>query len=239
MKTKRFIALFLAFAMMAMAGSIAATATGNTPNGDLSYEDGGKIYVQDAKVYALEQQKLNEAQQLRQQLQLSRAYFIKVLNVPCFQQETSYWCGPATVKQVEHYLKNRSDTQASYAKALGTTTAGTDMTAIATYLNSNVNRWYTYSSIGSRTTWEDMIIWGMQNNLPAVLDIKTTNVNNIPYNSEGHFVNTSGIDYISASHWDNWVRITDPFGVALGNRWYTAADLYSANNAHWRKAMIW
>ena len=56
---------------------------------------------------------------------------------------------------------------------------------------------------------------------------------------EGHILNTSGYD------WEDWeIRVTDPFdqgnrGVTIGNTWHPADGVWSANQAHFRKAMIW
>lgn len=88
---------------------------------------------------------------------------------PWFKQQNGYYCGPATVKQVLHYINNVSSTQDTYASELGTTSAGTDMTGIPGVLNSHISGYeYNYYDIGTAATylygannahWRKAIIW--------------------------------------------------------------------------------
>ncbi|OLS02459.1 C39 family peptidase [Tissierella creatinophila] len=161
----------------------------------------------------------------------------RTLSVPVFKQENGYYCGPATVKQVRHFIKGSSHSQSYYAGELKTSTSGTDMTVLSNYLKNNVKSNYIYASIGSYDSWMSKVNYGMRNSMPAVLDINTKNVSAFPYESIGHFVNTSGYDTKNGPGVK--VRITDPNGPGLGNRWYNARDVYNANNNHFRKAMIY
>ena len=47
----------------------------------------------------------------------------QTLNVPTFQQETSYWCGPACIKQSIHYINGSSASQSTYASSMGTSSS--------------------------------------------------------------------------------------------------------------------
>ncbi|WP_350275293.1 C39 family peptidase [Kribbella sp. HUAS MG21] len=72
-------------------------------------------------------------------------------------QEKGYWCGPATFQSVDWADDNQKDTQASWAKDLGTTTSGTAISAMVkqtnlktawpksagTYIVQNVSNWNT------------------------------------------------------------------------------------------------
>lgn len=158
--------------------------------------------------------------------------------VTYFIQDNEYYCGPATVKQVLHYINGSSLSQDSYAQSLGTTEAGTDMTRIVDVLNSNQSsKTYTYASIGTQTNWELMVKHSTYWGTPAIIDINTSDYSSdFLYASTGHFVNISGYDYSSATH---KVQITDPYWVNPGNHWYDSSVLYGANNAHFRKAIIW
>jgi len=209
-------------------------------DGDLTYEEGAQPYVETAKDLEVKEEKDRAIAKWILLGDPNNVYY--TLSVPVYEQINSYYCGPATVKQVVQYLKSSSKTQQQYAQALGTTTSGTDMTRIPSVLNSEIgSRWYyIYSSIGSYGNWTDKIIYCASNGIPVVLDINTTSVPAFPYNSSGHFVNTSGVDFrILSSGTRSKVRITDPWGPGLGNRWYNASDLYAANNNRWRKAFIW
>jgi len=99
--------------------------------------------------------------------------------------------------------------------------------------------WYSYDSIGDFNSWFRKVRASLRTfNRPAVLDINTNSIAAFPYNSSGHFVNVSGYEVLN--HYNTHVvRITDPWTPGLGNRWYTARQLYDANNAHFRKAIIW
>lgn len=156
------------------------------------------------------------------------------LAMPWFKQQNGHYCGPATVKQVLQYLNGVSLSQDDYAKELGTTTAGTDMTRIPGVLNAHLDGIeYEYADIGTAATWLTMVRTGLYNNKPAILDINTDDNYDFPYRSSGHFVNISGYDGVKAK-----VRITDPNDKSQ-HAWYTVSSLYNVNHAHWRKAIIW
>lgn len=168
----------------------------------------------------------------------------RTCKVPVFEQINGYYCGPATLKQVIHFINGSSLSQSQYATKLGTTTAGTDMTVIRTVLNEEISglsyKYYTFSSFDS---WFIRVRASIDYNFPAILDIDTRHVSAFPYNSSGHYVNVSGYDVyrdMQGPEYDtHLVRITDPWGPGLGNRWYESNDLYTANSNHWRSAIIW
>jgi len=70
-------------------------------------------------------------------------------------QEKGYWCGPATFQSIDWADDNQKDTQASWAKDLGSTTSGTAISAMVkqtnlktawpksagTYIVQNVSHW--------------------------------------------------------------------------------------------------
>ncbi|WP_272948531.1 C39 family peptidase [Kribbella sindirgiensis] len=72
-------------------------------------------------------------------------------------QEKGYWCGPATFQSIDWADDNQKDTQASWAKDLGSTTSGTAISAMVkqtnlktawpksagTYIVQNVANWNT------------------------------------------------------------------------------------------------
>lgn len=159
-----------------------------------------------------------------------------VIGVPVFEQEEDWYCAPATVKQILHYLNGTSDSQLSYATTLGTDeNTGTNMTLIDDLLRDESSENYVYYEIADYDHWISKVIDGIDNGKPAVLDINTVGISAFPYHYAGHYVNTSGYDFRFGSK----VRITDPWTDGLGNRWYDADDVYDANMAQWRQAMIW
>jgi hypothetical protein len=50
-------------------------------------------------------------------------------------QERSYWCGPATMQSIDWGNDHHRETQASWARLLGTTTAGTSITSLVRLTN--------------------------------------------------------------------------------------------------------
>ncbi len=232
-------------------------------NGDISLKEGAEVYIQseeDSQLYnkkmriiELENQNniLNkEIPTSDSKINLGADYSIrgvvidpgddpqlpntKTISVPVFKQETNYWCGPATTKQVIHYIKGYSSSQGTYANLLNTTNDGTVMSVIDDVLRSKTGKNYIYSSIGSYDSWFYKVKYGINTYMPSVMDINTQNVSSWPYSTSGHYVNTSGYDVNNQS-----VRITDPYWKGLGNKWYNSHNVYSANNNHWRKAIIW
>jgi len=92
---------------------------------------------------------------------------LKTISVTGFEQERNYWCGPATTKQVLHFLNGSSQTQTYYAGKLGTTTDGTDFSLIDDVLNNHQTKnTYVYSDYDSTEflSWKTAMIlsidWG-------------------------------------------------------------------------------
>ncbi|MCR1898492.1 C39 family peptidase [Irregularibacter muris] len=215
-------------------------------DGDLTYEEGGKAYIlteEDEKLLEEKNQEILKFNDNKNNDNILQPMYYpdgeyRELSVPVFKQANGYYCGPATVKQVTHFIKGSSSSQSYYAGKLGTTKAGTDMTVIANYLKNNVKSNYVYASIGTFDAWMNKVNYGMKNKMPGVIDINTKNISAFPYDTDtGHFVNMSGYDTKFGPGVK--VRITDPFGPGLGNRWYNARDVYNANNNHFRRAIIW
>ncbi|MBN3554020.1 C39 family peptidase [Fictibacillus nanhaiensis] len=170
----------------------------------------------------------------------------RAISVPSFKQETSYWCGPATTKQVLHYLNGSSSSQSTYASGLGTTTAGTDFSKIDDYLNSKQSKNnYIYSSGNSYSTWSDRIDYSLSKSVPApvVLDLEIYPSYMPKYTTHiaGHILNVSGEDSRNSPV---QIRLTDPYdqgsrGVTLGNVWHPHKGVYDANMDHFRQAILW
>ena len=163
----------------------------------------------------------------------------RTINVPIFQQERVYWCGPATARQVMHFLTGSAREQAYFTNALGTRQGiGSDVHDVGTIINRRVS-WAGYLNTHANRGiehWANSIRFSIDRGVPAILTIRTTGVAAFPYNSKGHIVNVSGYELPAEGVRDwhpaswAWIRIADPHhGVGLGNRWYTAADLFHAH----------
>lgn len=170
----------------------------------------------------------------------------RTIAVTPFKQETNYWCGPATTKQMLHFINGSSQSQSYYAGKLGTTTDGTDFSLIDNVLNDHQStNTYTYRDFTSSDfdTWKSIMILTIDWSKPAALDLKITSQNMPLYTSPvaGHILNNSGYDLATS---DKRIRLTDPFdqggrGVTHGNVWHPFEGVWKANQAHFRKAVIW
>lgn len=121
-------------------------------------------------------------------------YYITIA-VPYFMQPNGYYCGPATTKQTIHYLTGTSADQGTIAKALRTTKAGTDGMFIIDYLNDNQNAVYYISATpASDQAMQDRLYDGLSYYHSApILRLKMTTEQGWRYNSDGHFMNVSGL----------------------------------------------
>ena len=227
---KKIISAVLVLSLM-MAFSVSALAAAYV-NGDLSYDEGGKVYVPTPEDEAIRAAILNSPA-------LFSPIFVKTLNVTAFLQDNGHYCGPATVKQTLHYINGNSSSQSTYATALGTTTAGTDMTVIPCVLNNNQSSHdYVYSSFSNISTWITYLRSALSANVPAIADINT--IGSVwPYETTGHFVNLSGLNYDSEDGPGlNTVLVTDPYQPGFGNHWYSMTTVYNVNANHSRSAII-
>ena len=165
----------------------------------------------------------------------------KTLNVPVFEQENGHFCGPATTKQVAHYMTGSSHSQQYIADTIGTTSSGTTMAYILYYLNGKKGLNYTYDQgiANDYTTWLNAIYSGINNSKPAIIIVKDSSGSVLPYSTNGHYINSSGVD---SKYSSNKIRITDPWTPGLGNKWYYASDIHMLNyndTYSWRRALIW
>lgn len=163
------------------------------------------------------------------------------LQVPVYEQEKNYYCGPATVKQVTQFVTGSSHSQDYIAKVMGTSSEGTTMAYMTKYLNDVKGLGYVYDTgiTDSYSVWLDAIFSSIRNSKPAIIIVSDPRGNVLPYKTTAHFVNSSGIDTKYSS---NKLRITDPWTPGLGNKWYYSSDIYTLNHNDvftWRRALIW
>lgn len=250
MKKRHVASFLLAGAFLVNGGfQVSASETGDNPNDvpDVPTEDQLKALEEKenaVKVMMKEKAKNSSAKDGSTINYLPDGYY-KTLGVPSFEQITSYYCGPATVKQVLHYLNGASSSQGTYASQLGTTSDGTVFSLVDDVLNKNQSKNnYVVAKIGTYDSWSSKVQYALDRNYPAVLDLKIDPSYMPKYTRPiaGHILNVSGVDskYTSPAQ----VRLTDPFdqdnrGVTLGNIWHPHKGVYNANNAHFRQEIIY
>ena len=115
--------------------------------------------------------------------------------VPYFRQDEDWFCGPATTKQTIHFLTGSSEDQGSIAEDLGTTLEGTIGVNIVTYLNARQNAvYYVIATPASDQAMQDRLYDGLSNyHSTPILRLKMTTEQGWRYNSDGHFMNVSGL----------------------------------------------
>lgn len=225
--------------VMALVMMFSIVASAEEINGDMTIEEGAQVYIESDQDRELRERKEAEIQSGVSVCSTTSEYTL--LNVTVFMQENGYYCGPATVKQVVHYIMGTSGTQSYYAGQLGTTEDGTDMTKIPGVLNAAIGEeYFVYDPIDSKDEWMTEISRSIALGRPAILDINTTALTAVfPYSTTGHFVNLSGEDAITTDGDGYYFRIADCSRLVGAHSWYTKDDLYQANYNHFRKAYIW
>lgn len=159
-----------------LASDKAVIAKSEHVDGDLSPEEGAKPYKPSKKDIEMLEKKSLELKSLESKSgKNSLASINQILNVPVFRQINGYYCGPATVKQVLHYLNGWSLSQEEYGAMLGTTSAGTNMTDIPRVLNANQSKaYYMYQEINNFTDWYVRVDFDITRGNPVIIDIKAT-----------------------------------------------------------------
>jgi len=215
-------------------------------DGDLTIEEGASPHTPSAVEKAAEANKTKEATDFANKLQkefaTTKAASTSVtLKMVAYKQEYTYYCGPATVKEVVQYFKGTSSSQAFYATKLGTISAGTVMTNIPGVLRTYTGKNYIYSEgITSVSTWQAWLLLDITHQSykwPVVLDIATTK-DFWPYKTSGHYVAVSGLVYTGSTVNNVYICDCHP---SYTNAYYNATrdKAFKANVSHWRKAMVW
>lgn len=123
-----------------------------------------------------------------------RALLATDLGMKYFKQQTHYYCGPATAYQTIYFHNGSSPSQDTIAKALGTTTAGTDGTRIPKYVNTQLDRveYFIYNVGTDKEGMRYAIDTDMRSGYPAMLRVKIQGTTKFGYTTTGHFLNVGG-----------------------------------------------
>lgn len=122
-----------------------------------------------------------------------RAFFATDLGMKYFKQQTHYYCGPATAYQTIYFHNGSSPSQDTIAKALGTTTAGTDGTRIPKYVNTQLDRVeYFIYQVNNEDGMRSAIDTDMRSGYPAMLRVCIQGTTDFGYTTNGHFLNVGG-----------------------------------------------
>lgn len=122
--------------------------------------------------------------------------FDKRVNVPTFRQETSYWCGPACIKQSVHCINGSSDSQSTYASSMGTTSKdGTYVYKMVNELNKRQSSFtykYEYISNLALDKFKTRIMVSAASDKPIIFHCNTKYLYMYNGASLGHYITGSG-----------------------------------------------
>ncbi|KAF0208256.1 MAG: C39 family peptidase [Actinomycetota bacterium] len=165
---------------------------------------------------------------------------------PTHYQEKSYYCGPASAQIIDDYWGTCA-TQATIAKYLGTTTAGTDFSKVDNAINAYAGQDYAYSGgCATDSDFVNRVTYGLSTRrhpMVADLNIHGGSMGNYVYDHPGHIVPLEAYDWRYGT-----VRLNDPYdeqswrsggGATGGHRTYSYLQVADALQAHWRQAVVY
>ncbi|HYO61614.1 MAG TPA: C39 family peptidase, partial [Actinomycetota bacterium] len=172
------------------------------------------------------------------------SYTHYLTSVPYYLQERSYWCGPATTRQIAGFFNSSPPSQTFMADKLGTTRDGTWFPMVAKVMNDrrpNDGPWL----LDDIETHGDLISrmdYGYNNRTPGALHVKLlkTFYNYYAFDHDGHIATSSGLRRNGKRYFGGY---TDPYneahyrsgGASTGgfreNRIFNLYDATIANSA--------
>lgn len=169
---------------------------------------------------------------------------------PNYRQETSYWCGPASIKQAVQWINNTSNSQQVYATSMGTNSKeGSYVWKMARELNNRQSQHsYVYVDISTMNNKQDF--WLMVQNdilmekVPAIAHAKTNIFYMYNGKNLGHYLTLTGYyeDYLSSEF--SYFEYVDSYyadygrGSVFGTHEVNFYDLYNSLHNTGR-FMIW
>lgn len=168
----------------------------------------------------------------------------RTLNVPVCKQENGYYCGPATVKQTLTCINNTAPSQSVIASAIGTTSAGSDLSSMVKYINNNIpideeKEAYIIVQNPSRSNIQGMVNHGITWKQPVICRLCFEKGGSWIYTTAGHFMNANGYD-----NYGNLIYVTDPNVQRVnsnlsGSYYVTIDELYNATANHFAQQMAY
>lgn len=148
-----------------------------------------------------------------------------------YGQIYSNYCGPASVKSSLMYLNGSSPTQDQIASGCGTTSNGTYLANMVTYMNNRLTTtYYTPQYRATKSAMQNYLWSGIQYDDPPIIGFACSTSQGWRYNSGGHFVLVNG-----ARTDREEFNLADPGILYLGltGSFYdkSASDLYTAYNS--------
>lgn len=124
------------------------------------------------------------------------------LSVPLVKQETTYYCGPASLKMVLSY-KGKSYSQSTLASYAGTNSSeGTYVYRMKDTLNRILGNRYVYVNVNDQS-FGNGLVYSIDKDYPVICHVRTGALENYSGADTGHYVVSTG--YIAGFSGNNWV----------------------------------
>ncbi len=191
-KTMKKIIATVLTAAMAMSVGMPAFASENTVN---FTEEEKTIILEQAPDYfsqeyqnALREHNEEVSEYIEDKNVNARVSSSKVLAVPLYQQELTYYCGPASVQMVLSYINNRSYSQDYLAGQMNMNGSGAYVYQVANCLNNLMysGTQYNYYEVYN-TIFANNVVYSLDNDRPVVAHVKGSRLPAGGSNS-GHYV---------------------------------------------------
>lgn len=161
-----------------------------------------------------------------------RSVYERNLSVPFYRQETDWWCGAASVKQIVNYYNGSSSSQnhiVNNTSAYINNSSGhrvTDSTLLTNYIKSCTGKQYVHFYPSSESTFRQNVKNSIYANRPLLIGYKPSTSNGFPYTAGDHFSVVSGI--IEQDHYGPpLIQITDPYIT-----WKSSSSYHSRGTYH-------
>lgn len=163
------------------------------------------------------------------------------LPVPVCKQEKGNYCGPATAQQlIRLFGKDYTTTQDQIAKAIGTTSKGSNLGDIVEYIEGSGYAVYRVLKNLSIEEMHRLIGANISGyHTPPIGRLRFSKIGSWAYETEGHFLNISGYDYSDHNSTIEGyeIRLTDPNIQRVqpnssGSYYVTLGELHQATVDH-------
>jgi hypothetical protein len=148
-------------------------------------------------------------------------------------QELSYSCGAASVRMALKYLTGIFYSEATVRTGCGTTSGGTSIANMVTYINSqqNINGYVAVYGASSGTMMSNLYSGVSTHQSPPIIAVRESTGGGFPYNLPGHALTIYSVrqDLTQVALCDPWAGYVND----SANRWYdvTSGNLYAGYNA--------
>lgn len=159
----------------------------------------------------------------------------KTVSVSGYLQENSYYCGPASVRNVLSKVNGSSPAQSTLASSMGTNSSyGTYVYKVANELSSRTGFNYVSQSVYDKSVGNS-VVSSIDSGYIPVYNVDTKTLNSNYTFSSGHYIVGTGYDYYASgsSGYSNVQYFDVYYGSAVtGYHWTTVTNMDNAIKAN-------